>query len=219
MPPKPAHFRSTYLLLAFGLALTIIVGLAALSATRQTNNNNSIVQNASVYTGTIYDPPVQLDNFTLPASTGERLSLGDLRGRYVLLFFGFTHCPDVCPLTLTEFKRVKAILGDTAQRVVFLFISVDSPRDTPEILADYLVRFDTDFIGMAGDDETLQRIGSQYNLFYQRPAMADPLANYSVDHSGRSYIVDAVGRLRVFYSYGTEAAIIAAGLQSLMQEE
>jgi len=220
IPPKASYTRSTYLLigvLAAGLVLIAIVGLTALRSSTQTNNGNSIVENASVYTGTSYDPPIQLDDFTLPANTGAMLSLNDLRGRYVLLFFGFTHCPDVCPLTLAEFKRVKALLGDAAQNVAFLFISVDSPRDTPQVIADYLARFDADFIGMAGDDETLQRIGSQYNLFYERPTNADPQAGYAVNHTGRSYVIDPVGQLRISYSYGTGAEIIAAGIQELMQ--
>lgn len=218
-PPKPPYPRSTYLLigvLAAGLVLTAVVGLTALRSSAQINDGSSIVENASVYAGTSYDPPIQLDDFTLAASTGEMLSLSDLRGRYVLLFFGFTHCPDVCPLTLAEFKRVKAILGGAAQNVVFLFISVDSPRDTPQVIADYLARFDADFIGMTADDETLQRIGSQYNLFYELPTNADSLGGYAVDHTGRSYVIDPVGQLRISYSYGTEAEIIAAGIQELM---
>lgn len=220
IPPKPSILRSTYLLigvLAAGLILSVFIGLTAMRSSIQTNDANSIVENVSVYTGLSYDPPVQLDDFTLSASTGEMLSLTDWRGRYVLLFFGFTHCPDVCPLTLAEFKRVKTILGNTAQHVVFLFISVDSPRDTPEVLADYLARFDTEFIGMAGDDETLQQIGPQYNLFYELPANVDSQANYAVDHTGRSYVIDPVGQLRISYAYGTEAEIIAAGIQELMQ--
>src|SRR5512145_1693081 len=95
----------------------------------------------------IVNPPTPLHDFTLTDQTGEPFSLSELRGRVVLVFFGYTHCPDECPTTLANFKRVKASLGAAAQEVAFVFISVDGTRDTPEVVADYLQKFDAEFIG------------------------------------------------------------------------
>ncbi len=217
--PKSPNNRSLVVLLGamFIVLVVALYGAFTVLPPLLSGSNNSDGEDATVYTGTVYEPPVELENWTLPASTGEPLSLVDLRGRYVLLFFGFTHCPDVCPLTLAEFRRVKAILGDAAGDVTFLFVSVDSPRDTPEVVAEYLARFDEDFVGVTGDHQTLQQIGPQYDLFFELPSDPDVEANYEVTHTGRSYVIDPNGQLRMSFSYGTDAETIAAGIKGLMQ--
>ncbi len=96
--------------------------------------------------------------------------------------------------------------------------SVDSPRDTPDVIAAYLRKFDSDFIGMSGDDETLQAIASSFGLFYERND-EESQTNYSVDNTGRSYLIDREGRLRKSYAYGTEAEIITSGIRALMQQD
>lgn len=168
------------------------------------------------YRGTVYQPPLELMDFTLPASTGQDLSLSDMRGQWVLMFFGYTRCPDVCPITLNEFRQVKAELGDGADAVNFLFISVDSPRDTPDVIGTYLARFDSDFIGMSGEDDVLERITDDYSLFYERHT--DEGEYYSVDHTGRSYLIDPQGMLRISYAYGTTSDVIADTIRDLMNE-
>lgn len=168
------------------------------------------------YRGTVYDPPQILTDFTLPASTGQELSLSDLHGQWVLMFFGYTHCPDVCPITLGEFRQVKTKLGEDANAVTFLFISVDGPRDTPELLENYVTRFDPDFIGMSGSDEVLALIGPDYGLYYELHTEDGTDDNYLVDHTGRSYLIDPQGMLRISYAYGTESDIIAETIRELM---
>ncbi|MBI5671478.1 MAG: SCO family protein [Chloroflexi bacterium] len=170
------------------------------------------------YTGTEYDPPVQLSAFTMPGSRGGPISLSDLNGKWSLVFFGYTHCPDFCPLTLAEFKQVKQALGEQADEVQFVFISVDGQRDTADALRDYLARFDPAFIGLSGDDETLARIGPEYGLFYERRADTGSQANYLVDHTTRTYLVDPNGLLRVTYAYGTEPDIIAESIRQQMEK-
>ena len=137
------------------------------------------------------DPPQELADFTLPSGSGDPLSLSSLRGKYTLLFFGYTHCPDYCPLTLAQWKQIKSGLGSDAERINFLFISVDGARDTPEVLSRYLSRFDPVFLGMSGDDVTLTQIGTEYGLYYQ--LNTDEGADYSVDHSTAEYLIDPAG--------------------------
>lgn len=171
------------------------------------------------YQGTVLNPPVELSDFTLPSSRdGASLSLSELRGSPTLIFFGYTFCPDVCPLTLSEMKKVKAELGADGERLNVLFISVDPERDTPEVLARYVGGFDPSFIGLQGDEATLRRIGKEFGLFYQKHTAEGTSAAYLVDHSSATYLVDAQGRMRVVYSYGTDPVVIAEGVRGLLGE-
>ncbi|MEW6581042.1 MAG: SCO family protein [Chloroflexota bacterium] len=138
-----------------------------------------------------------------------------MRGKVALLFFGYTNCPDVCPTTLAEFKRVKALLGEDAARVAFVFVSVDGERDTPEQLAAYVRAFDPEFIGLTGDDATIRAIARDYGVFYQRVSYEESAAGYLVDHTASTFGVDQEGRLRLVFSYGTDPAAIVARVRAL----
>jgi protein SCO1 len=190
----------------------VLTGCVGMSAQSGVNGNTG------EYQGTEVKPPVVLTDWTFTSSTGEPLSLHDLKGRPVLLFFGYTSCPDVCPTTLGEFKQVKQQLGDAAEQVAFVFISVDAPRDTPETLARYVRAFDSSFIGVAGDDAELERVGKDYGLYYKRNAPKAGETGYMVDHPGTSYLIDREGQLRVLYSFGTEAQVMSAGVRRLLAE-
>ena len=165
--------------------------------------------------GTLLDPPKEVGDFTLTDQDGQPFRLSDLRGKVALLFFGYTNCPDVCPTTLAEFKRVKALLGDDAERVAFVFVSVDGERDTPERLAAYVRAFDPQFIGLMGDDATIRTIARDYGVFYQRVSYEESAASYLVDHTASTFGVDQQGRLRLVFSYGTDPAAIAARVRAL----
>ena len=147
-----------------------------------------------LYIGEVVQPPIQLQDFTLPASTGESMHLSDLNGSWRVMFFGYLHCPDFCPLTLTEYRRVKALLGEIGEQVKFLYVSVDGVRDTPEALRRYLANFDPAFIGFSGDDETLAQIQPDYDFYYRRRLPEGSQAVYVIDHSTRSYLIDPQGR-------------------------
>jgi protein SCO1/2 len=198
-----------------GIAVLLVAVLAGCGSDGGTNDPGPT---ATPRPGTVLEPPKEIGDFTLTSHTGDPLSLSDLRGKVVLLFFGYTHCPDVCPMTLAEFKQVKRELGDAADRVAFVFASVDGERDTPERLAAYVGAFDPDFIGLTGDEAALREIGRDYGLFFQRTTYDNTQADYLVDHTASSFVVGPEGRLRIVYPYQTDPAIIAEGIADLLDE-
>lgn len=169
--------------------------------------------------GTVITPPLMLRDFTLPISTGGDVAFHSLDGKYRMMFFGYLHCPDFCPLTMAEFRQVKALLGDLADEVQFIYVSVDGARDTPELIANYLDNFDPEFIGFSGDDVTLARIQPDYGFYYQRRLDTGSQAEYVIDHSTRSYLIDRAGRLRSSFTYDTEPEVIAAALRWYLENE
>ncbi|HMM41229.1 MAG TPA: SCO family protein [Thermomicrobiales bacterium] len=167
----------------------------------------------------VVDPPREMPDFTLTSDSGQPLQLSDLRGKPVLLFFGFTHCPDICPTTLGEFRQVKAKLGEQGNQAAFVFISVDGSRDTPESLAAYVHAFDPAFVGLTGDEEAVRTIGKDYYLYFERVTLGTATAageNYTVDHTTYSYLLDAEGRLRVIYPFQSPTQMIADDIESLL---
>ncbi|MCS7059745.1 MAG: SCO family protein [Anaerolineae bacterium] len=157
-------------------------------------------------------------DFTLTDYNNRPLSLSDLRGKFVLLFFGYTHCPDICPLALGEFKAVKRILGDQAEQVAFVMISVDGSRDTPDVMRRYVQAFDPTFIGLTGDELKVQRIGMDYGVRFARRKPEGTAATYLVDHTGHTYLIDPRGYWRMTYPFQTPPAIIAADITRMMGE-
>ncbi|MBI5958858.1 MAG: SCO family protein [Chloroflexi bacterium] len=199
------------------MSVLLVLLLFAILLAGCTKSDGSKPPTATPLPGTVLDPPREVRDFTLTSHTGEPLSLHDLRGKVVLMFFGYTNCPDVCPTTLAEFKRVKTELGDEAQNVAFVFVSVDGARDTPERLAAYVAAFDPDFIGLTGEDVTLRTIGKDYGLFYQRVNYDSAQeGNYLVDHTASSFALDAEGRLSIIFPYQTDPAIMAQRIRSIM---
>ncbi len=195
------------------LALLLLAGLAlAACGTR----DESPGPTATPLPGTVLDPPKPVGDFTLTAHTGEPFHLRDLEGSVVVLYFGYTACPDVCPTTLASYKRVKAELGDEAGRVRFVFVSVDPERDTTARLANYVTAFDPDFIGVTGDDTTLRSIARDYGVFFQRVDYASD-TNYLVDHTASTFVVGPERALRVVIPYGTDPAITARHIQNVLR--
>jgi protein SCO1 len=138
--------------------------------------------------------------FQLTDHTGKPRTLEDFKGKVVVIFFGYTFCPDVCPTTMGELSLVMKELGKDASRVQVLFVTVDPERDTPELLSKYVPAFDPSFLGLYGDAEATARTAKEYKIFYQKQPMKD--GGYTVDHSAGTYIYDTAGRLRLFAAYG-----------------
>lgn len=182
--------------------------------------------------GARVEPPFAVPDFSLTSQNNQPISLSDLRGRPVLMFFGYTHCPDVCPTTLADYRRVKQQLGDQAANTAFVFVSIDGERDTPVVMAEYLARFDAGFIGMTGTNAQLAEVGAAYGLTYERVTAAAPsegeaghahtenadLENYFVEHTSPSFLIDANGLLRMVYFYGTQPEAIAADIRQLLTQ-
>jgi protein SCO1 len=163
-------------------------------------------------------------DFTLSAHDGRVLSLGDHRGRAVVLFFGFTHCPDVCPLTMASLARAMELLGPRSAEVQVLFVSVDPQRDTAGRLATYLGNFHPAFLGITGSEEAIRAVATAYGAFYQRRELeedttatgheghGDPGGGYLIDHSGRTFVVDPRGRLVLTFPPGLDGERMAEDL-------
>ncbi|MCE9640852.1 MAG: SCO family protein [Betaproteobacteria bacterium] len=147
--------------------------------------------------------------------TGKARTLADFKGKVVVVFFGYTHCPDVCPVTLGELAIVARELGKDAANMQVLFITVDPERDTPAVLAKYVPAFNADFLGLYGDAEATARTAKDFKVFFQKQAPAG--GGYSVDHSAGTYVYDKAGRLRLFASYGQGAPKLLHDIRLLLQ--
>jgi len=163
-----------------------------------------------------YNPPRTVQDFTMPASTGDDVSLSDFRGKLVLIAFGYTRCPDVCPVNMLDFRQVKRFLGDNADEVVFLFVSVDGERDNPDLLRDYLARYDTEFIGLSGTDDSIAPIISDYGLFYARVENPSAPNDYLVDHTASRFLIDKEGNLIRLYSFTTTPRAMARDIIGIL---
>ncbi len=204
--------RGRALIIVGGLAVLLLTGIVALRSLQAVLEAPAaaVVRTPGF---TYLDQPRLLTDFALPGIDGQPLRLSDLQGRHTLLFFGYSHCPDFCPTTLAEMKRVRMLLGADADRVNVLFVSVDGQRDTPELLGSFLRRFDPAFYGMSGEPVTLAQITPDYGLYY---TIGEPDAggDYLVDHSVPVYLIDPERRLRAIIEYGTRAETIVEGLRA-----
>lgn len=154
-------------------------------------------------------------DFSLTDHNGKPRRLGDFKGKAVVLFFGYTQCPDVCPTTLTTLKETMKLLGPDAARVQVLFVTLDPTRDTPQLLAQYLPWFDPSFLGLWGDEQTVAATERDFKVFYAKQPGKEA-GSYSIDHTAASYVFDPAGRLRLTVRHGETPDHIAADLRQLL---
>lgn len=154
-------------------------------------------------------------DFSLVAADGKPRRLGDYKGKVVAMFFGYTHCPDVCPTTMSRLREAMKQLGDDANRVQVLFVTLDPERDTPELLAQYVPAFDPSFVGLTGTPEAIAATAKDFKVFYRRQPGSSP-ERYTIDHSAGIFVFDPQGRLRLFMRDGEEAAKMAADIRVLL---
>ena len=155
-------------------------------------------------------------DFRLVDHGGKPRTLADFRGKAVVLFFGYTYCPDVCPTTLAEMKQVMQILGTDAQRLQVLFVTVDPARDTPDLLSRYVPSFHPAFLGLYGDNAATEKVAKDFKITVRKAAGKTP-DTYTVDHSAASLVFDPKGNLRLFINYGMGADKIAPDIKKLIQ--
>ena len=156
-------------------------------------------------------------DFSLTDHNGQLRSLKDLRGKVVVVFFGFTQCPDVCPTSMQELAEVKAALGADGERLQGVFISVDPERDTLELLKAYMENFDPSFLALRPTPEQLPALAKDFKIHYKKVDGTTP-TSYTLDHSAGSYLYDPQGRLRVYHRYGSGTEALTEDVRLLLGE-
>ena len=157
-------------------------------------------------------------DFQLTDHNGQPRSLKDFRGKLVVVFFGYTQCPDVCPTTMSELAEAKKLLGPDGDKVQGLFVTVDPERDTPEVLKAYMANFDPTFLALRGTPEQLAAVAKEYKVYYKKVEGSTP-GTYTMDHSAASYVYDTQGRLRLYTRYGSGAEALASDLRLLLGQD
>ena len=155
-------------------------------------------------------------DFQLPDTDGKVRSLQDFRGKAVVVFFGYTQCPDVCPTTLAEIAQAKQLLGPDGAKVQGIFITVDPERDTPEVLKAYMANFGPDFIALRGTPEQTAAVTKDFKVYFKKVEGKTP-GSYTMDHSAASFVYDPQGRLRLYARYGSGPQALANDLKQLLQ--
>jgi protein SCO1 len=154
--------------------------------------------------------------FALHDPAGNERTLTDFRGKAVVVFFGYTQCPDVCPTTLATLAETMKQLGKDADRVQVLFITVDPERDTPELLSKYVPAFDPRFVGLRGDADETARTAKEFRILYQKQPGASP-GSYTMDHSAGTFIFDPQGRLRLYVGLAQGPDVFAHDIRELLK--
>lgn len=200
------HRRSAIL-----FALRVPLVAATISLTRLTGCSRAPTSYvAADVTGMAYGKP-----FPLHGSDGRQHVLSDFNGRYVMLLFGFTQCPDVCPTALSRAVQIRHLLGADGAKVQVIFVTIDPERDTPALLAEYMAVFDPTFLGLSGDANETAQVAKDFKIFYQKVPNG---SSYAMDHSATTYILDTNGAPRLAFSHNETAQQCATDIQTLMDQ-
>jgi protein SCO1/2 len=194
--------------LSLALAL-VLAGTLALTACDKLGSKPPSFQNTDV-TGLPY-----AQDFALTDHNGKPRTLADFKGKVVVMFFGYTQCPDVCPTTMAEMAGVMKELGPKSDQVQVLFVTVDPERDTRQLLAQYVPAFDPRFLGMYGDAAATAKVAKEFKVFYAK-VPGKTAGSYSMDHTAGSYVFDKSGKVRLFLRHGQGSAPIVHDLRQLL---
>jgi protein SCO1/2 len=194
-------------LLSFLPAALLALGVLSLAACQQNPAEKFV--NTDV-TGLEY-----AKDFALTDHNGKPRTLADFKGKAVVMFFGYTQCPDVCPTTMAEMANVMKELGPQADKVQVLFVTVDPARDTPQILSQYVPAFDKRFLGLYGDEAATAKVAKEFKVFYQK-VPGKTAGSYTMDHTAGSYVFDPQGHIRLFVRHGQGAEPIVHDLKLLL---
>ena len=157
------------------------------------------------------------NNFSLLDSNGNAKTMADYKGKVVVVFFGFTQCPDVCPTTLTEMDEALKLLGPKADKVQVIFITVDPERDTASVMAQYVPAFNSRFVGLRPADEAgLEKVAKDFRIYYKKVPGSKP-GSYTMDHSAGSYVFDQNGQLRLYIKHAQGPEVLAHDLKNILQ--
>jgi len=192
-----------------GFISLLVVGVAVLTL---------VFAKPASFRGTSYGEPYpQAAEIELIKSNGETFRLSEQKGKIVLLFFGYTSCPDVCPTTLAELKQVMDKLGDKTEQVQVVFVSVDPERDTPEKIQGYVAHFNSDFLGLSGSSDELQIIWDNYGVFRER-VESESAFGYIINHTARTYLIDQNGSLRLSFGFQTPVEDMVHDIEILLNQ-
>jgi len=169
------------------------------------------------FKGSVIEPPLPLPDFELNDTNGHPFHLSDVNGDIALIYFGYTFCPDVCPLTLSDIKKALTDL-EGRERIKVIFISVDPERDTPEILGRYLAAFDPGYIGLTDDFNKIEAVLKPFGAFAAKEEATDSAAEYLVSHTARVYLVTPEQELLMTYPFDFEADDLRSDLTHLLQQ-
>ncbi|MBK8985482.1 MAG: SCO family protein [Chloroflexi bacterium] len=186
----------------------LILGLLFLAACRPQPHE---------FGGLLFEDAQPVPDFSLAAANKQSISLSDYRGQFVFVYFGYTYCPDLCPDTLAKLARVRRQLGDQADQMQVIMISVDPERDTPDKLAEYVEHFSDSFIGLTGSPAEVDAAGAPFGLFYQKHD-GTAASGYLVDHTARTYLLDRDGRILIAYPHDAPDTAITADLRYLLAQ-
>jgi protein SCO1/2 len=210
-PEAPRNRLKLAVLISMGLTLGLLLGWLTFLLI-----NSNLLTGSPKFHGVVLPEPDKAPGFTLTAHTGEEADLTDFEGQLVLIYFGYTYCPDVCPATLAELSRALKLLDQKdREEVQVLMISVDPGRDTPEVLADYMAHFDPSFLGLTGSDSEVAAAAHDYGIFVQKQE-GTVESGYLVNHTANVAVVDQDGYLRLIFKFNTPAEDITADLESLL---
>lgn len=193
-------------LLVAACAASLLAGCDRLSALIEKKPSFQAVD----ITGADYGAALALSD-----ADGKPRTMADFKGKLVVVFFGYTQCPDVCPTTMAEIAAVKKKLGADGERVQGVFVSVDPARDTPEVLKAYITAFDPSFVALRGTPEQTAAVAKSFKVFYQQVPGKEP-GRYTMDHTAGAYVFDADGRVRLFVRYGQPIDAWTADLKQLL---
>lgn len=180
---------------------TLVIGiLFVLTACNSTHIEKDYV---SELEGAVVNPPRVLEDFTLMSTTGEDFTLSEHRGEAILIYFGYRACPDFCPTTFAELKRVYTDLNEPADQLKIVFVSIDPERDDLESLTHYTTAFHEDFIGLRSDDQALESLMDQFGVVAEKQVLGESALAYLYDHTATLFLINPKGELEVQYLYGT----------------
>lgn len=210
-PERPRNRLKLVVLISMGLTLGLLLGWLTFLLI-----NSNLLTGSPKFHGVVMPEPKKAPGFTLTAHAGEEVGLTDFEGQLVLIYFGYTYCPDVCPATLAELSRALKLLDQKdREEVQVLMVSVDPDRDTPEVLADYMAHFDPSFLGLTGSDSEVAAAAHDYGIFVQKQE-GTVESGYLVNHTANVAVVDQDGYLRLIFKFNTPAEDITADLESLL---
>ncbi len=170
------------------------------------------------YHGTLFDSPQPAPELSLKDQNNQQFDLAAQKGSLILIFFGYTNCPDICPATMANLSQLYTLLGSQAKNVRVVFITVDPQRDTASQLQQFLAKFNPAFIGLTGSEQDLSPVWKSYGVYAQSQIIAGT-SNYLENHSDAIYLVDKAGRLRLTYDYTTPVSDLLPDVLHLLKEK